>query len=134
VTFCVQGELVGATRIGHPAPVPLVDITYDARIDEPRLRRLAALLEEIVPHAVDCPEEPVVGPPAAGDLEIRFHPRGALDVGDLSLVVEVRTKRFESRVENAQQRADMIREHLSPLAVGPVGVWLVLHDGAWSQT
>jgi len=51
--------------------VPLVDVTHDDTIDERRLRRLAELLPEIVAEAVDCPEEPWIGPPRAGDLEIR---------------------------------------------------------------
>lgn len=113
--------------------VPLVDVTYDESIDEQRLRMLVHLLEDVVPRAIACPEEPLVGPPALGDLEIRLHPKSASDVGELSVVVEVRTKRFESRVEDAQQRADSIRERLSTLPIGHVGVWLILLDGAWSQ-
>ena len=113
--------------------MPLIDITHDARADEQQLRKLAEVLADVVPVAVDCPEEPLVGPPGVGDLEIRFHPKGALDVGELSVTVEIRTKRYESRARNAQDRADMVRQRLSEPDLPSVGVWLVLLDGAWSQ-
>jgi hypothetical protein len=119
--------------IGQCALVPLIDVTFSERIKPDQLRTLGELLSEVVPRAVDCPEDPFVGPPAMGDLEIRFHRKGALDVGELSVVVEVRTKRFESRVQDAQQRAETIRRGLSTLSIGPIGVWLVLLDGAWTQ-
>jgi hypothetical protein len=50
------------------------------------------------------------------------------------VVVEVRTKRFESRMADRQRRADLIRDRLVDLDVGTVGVWLTLVDGAWSQS
>jgi hypothetical protein len=81
---------------GQSAPVPLVDVTYNSVIDAHQLGRLAALLEDVVPRAVDCPEEPLTGPPGVGDLEIRFHPKAELDVGELGIIVEVRTKPFET--------------------------------------
>lgn len=84
--------------------------------------------------AVECPEEPIEGPLATGDLEVRFHPRGVHDVGDLALVIEVRTKHLDSRSANVRARADLIRDAVAGLTIGPVGVWLVLVEGAWSQT
>jgi len=36
-----------------------------------------------------------------------------LDVGDLDVVIEVRTKRFEHRVQDKQRRADLICDRLS---------------------
>lgn len=125
--------LVGPTSVRQSASVPLIDVTYDERIDDQQLRRLADVLADVVPVAVECPEEPLVGPPGPGDLEIRFHRKCVHDVGDLSVTVEVRTKRFESRTHDAQHRADMIQRRLATLGLGPVGVWLVLLDGAWSQ-
>jgi hypothetical protein len=67
-------------------------------------------------------------------LEIRFRRKSQLDVGDLDIVIEVRTKLFEDRVQNKQQRADLIRDRLSSLPLGQVGVWLILSEGAWSQS
>ncbi len=113
--------------------VPLVDVTYDRTIGESDLRRLAECLPDLVAEAVDCPEEPWTGPADAGDIEIRFHGRSDFDVGELSVVVEVRTKFFDSRVEDKQRRVDLIRDRLSRLGLVHVGVWLILVEGAWSQ-
>ena len=55
-------------------------------------------------------------------------------MGDLDVVIEVRTKLFEHRMHDKQQRADLIRDRLSRLPLGQIGVWLILSDGAWSQS
>lgn len=114
--------------------MPLVDVTYDDTFDEQLLRRLGDLLPDIVAEAVDCPEEPWAGAPGPGDIEIRFRRKGNLDVGELSLVVEVRTKLFDSRVGDKQRRSDLIRDRLSSFHRGQIGVWLILAEGAWSQS
>ena len=49
-------------------------------------------------------------------------------------MIEIRTKLFEHRVQDKQQRADLIRDRLSSLPLGQIGVWLILSDGAWSQS
>ena len=69
-----------------------------------------------------------------GDIEFRFREKFPLDVGDLDVVIEVRTKLFEHRVQDMQRRADLIRDRLSTLPLGQVGVWLILCEGAWSQS
>jgi hypothetical protein len=114
--------------------MPLIDVTYDERMDEEVLRRLGELLPAVVGEAVECPEDPLAGPVQPGDIEIRFRKKSPLDVGDLDVVVEVRTKLFEHRVQDKQRRADLIRDRLSLLPLGQVGVWLILCEGAWSQT
>ena len=119
---------------GHHPNVPLVDVSYDPRLTSADLARIADVLRAVVPLAVECPEEPIVGPLAVGDLEIRFRPRGVDDVGDLVAVIEVRTRRLASRLANAQRRADLIRDQLADLSIGPFGVWLTLIEGGWSQT
>jgi SAM-dependent methyltransferase len=95
--------------------------------------RLGKLLPDVVSEAVECPEEPWTGPAEPGDIEIRFRKKSPLDVGDLDVVIEVRTKLFEHRVQDKQRRADLIRDRLSILALGQIGVWLILSEGAWSQ-
>jgi hypothetical protein len=55
-------------------------------------------------------------------------------VGGLDVVIEVRTKLSGHRVLDKQRRADVIRERLSGLPLGQVGVWLILCEGAWSQS
>jgi hypothetical protein len=37
-------------------------------------------------------------------------------------------------VRDKQRRADLIRDRLSTLALGQIGVWLILSEGAWSQS
>ena len=69
-----------------------------------------------------------------GDIEIRFHRRSDLDVGALRVVVEVRMRMLGARLADGQRRADLIRDHVRTLGLGPVGVWLILVEGAWSQT
>lgn len=114
--------------------MPLIDVTYDGNVDEKVLRRLGELLPDAVSEAVECPEEPWTGPPRPGDIEIRFRQKSPLDVSELDVVIEVRTKLFGSRVRDKQRRADLIRGRLAGLALGQVGVWLILAEGAWSQS
>ena len=69
--------------------VRLIDVTYDESVGDDALRRpLADALTDAVAAEVDCPEEPLIGPPGPGDIETRFRPKGPADVGDLALVVE----------------------------------------------
>jgi hypothetical protein len=55
-------------------------------------------------------------------------------VGDLDVVIEARTKLFEHRVRDKQRRPDLIRDRLSALPLGQIGVWLILSESAWSQS
>jgi hypothetical protein len=115
--------------------VPLIDVTYDSSVSEDSLRRLGEVLPAIVSEAVDCPEEPWIGPPAAGDIEIRFCAKSAPDVGELNCVVEVRTKLFPSRERDKHRRVRLIRDRLSStVEIERLGVWLILSEGAWAQT
>jgi hypothetical protein len=114
--------------------MPLIDVTSDATVDEKVPRRLGELLPDVVAEAVDCPEEPWIGPAEPGDQEIRFRKKSQLDAGELDVVIEVRTKLFERRARDKQRRVDLIRDRLSSLPFGEVGVWLILSEGALSQT
>lgn len=113
--------------------MPLIDITHDPSVDEAVLRRLVSALPDLVAEAVNCPEEPWIGPPEPGDIEIRFRERSRLDVGELSVVIEVRTKLFPSRVGDKQRRADLLRDGILALNLDSFGVWLILAEGAWAQ-
>ncbi len=116
-------------------PVPIIEVTYDDTIREDELHRLLDLLPDVVAEGVACPEEPWVGPPLKGDFQVRFHRKSALDSFDLNCVIEVRTKLFPSRRRDKQERADRMREQLGQqLDLGDIGLWLVLSDGAWSQS
>ena len=115
--------------------MPLVEVTYDSTISTESLRRLGEVLPSIVAASVDCPDEPWIGPPADGDIEIRFRPRGEFDIGQLNCVIEVKTKLFASREDDKQRHVDLIRNQLSAsLELGKLGVWLNLLEGAWAQT
>ena len=114
--------------------MPLIDVTYHHSVPDRELRRLADLLPDVVAQAVECPEEPWTGTAEVGDIEIRFRPKSAHDIGGLRVTVEVRTRRLEGRVADDQRRADLIRDRLSGVVDGPIGVWLMLIEGAWSQT
>jgi hypothetical protein len=113
--------------------VPLVDVIHDDTLNGQLLRRLGEVLPDMVAEAVDCPEEPWIAPPDEGDLEVRFRRKGEFDVGALNLVVEVRTRLLDSRIADKQRRADLIRDRLSTLGLGSIGVWLILAEGAWAQ-
>ena len=115
--------------------MPLVDVTYGAGMPQAALKRLAEVLPTAVAEAVDCQEEPWVGPPGVGDMEVRFHPKGPLDVGELACVVEVRTKLLPSRLPDKQPRADRLASRLIEAVpeTRPLGVWLILCEGAWAQ-
>jgi hypothetical protein len=88
--------------------MPLIDVTYGGTMGEEVLRRLGELLPDVVGEAVECPEEPSTGPVQPGDIEIRFRKKSALDVGELDVVIEVRTKLFEHRVEDKQRQAEWL--------------------------
>lgn len=114
--------------------MPIVDVTHGSGIGEEGLERLLQTLPHAVSRAVECPEEPHDGHLQPGDVEIRVRARGAHDVSGLDVVVEVRSKWFESRAANRQERCDRLRDDLVA-ALGPhsVGVYLSLPVAAWSQ-
>jgi hypothetical protein len=85
-------------------------------------------------EAARLAEESRIGPAQPGDIEMRFRKKSQLDVGDLDVVIEVRTKLFDHRVRDKQRRADLIRDRMSSLPLRRVGVWLILCEGAWSQS
>ncbi len=106
---------------GHTECVPLIDITFHNSVDHQTLRQLGELLPDAVAEAVECPEEPWTGPAEPGDIEIRFREKSPLDVGDLAVVIEVRTKLFPSPVEDKQRRVDLLRDRLADLKVDRLG-------------
>lgn len=114
---------------------PLVDVTFGPRVEEEQIALLAEVLPHAVSAAVECPEEPYDGSLRVGDVEVRFRARGPLDVGELDLLIEVRSKWFASRADNRQERCDAICRAVLD-AVGPiqVGIYLSLPVAAWSQS
>lgn len=92
------------------------------------------MLPHAVSVAVECPEEPYDGNLQPGDVELRFHPRGPFDSSGMDLVVEVRSKWFESRATNRQDRVDGLCEAVEEVTgLGEIGVYLSLPVAAWAQ-
>ncbi|WP_327287775.1 hypothetical protein [Streptomyces sp. NBC_01198] len=114
--------------------MPLVDITYPHSVAGSKLRELGSVLPHLVSRAVECPEEPYDGDLQPGDVEIRFRRRDPLDPGGLDLVIEVRTKWFESRAADRQERVDRLhRDILTTTGLQNFGIYLSLTSAAWSQ-
>ncbi|MFD0890303.1 hypothetical protein ACFQ08_37660 [Streptosporangium algeriense] len=114
--------------------MPLVEVTYRPDVAEARLRELGEVLPHLVSVAVECPEEPYDGDLQPGDVEIRFRPLGPLDRVGLDVVIEVRSKWFESRAVNRQERVDDLHEAIgAATGLTDFGVYLSLPVAAWSQ-
>jgi len=114
--------------------MPIVEVTYAATLPQERLTSLMRVLPRAVSLAVECPEEPYDGKLQPGDVDLRMRPRGPDDTGGLDVVVEVRSKWFESRAENRQQRCDQLYDTVAEAAgTSSVGVYLSLPVAAWSQ-
>ncbi|WP_137294630.1 hypothetical protein [Nocardioides dongxiaopingii] len=114
--------------------MPIVEVTHDPHLPTDRIRDLAAALPHAVSVAVECPEEPYDGVLRAGDVEVRFRPRGAHDSGGLEVVVEVRSKWFASRAETRQERCERLCDDVVEAAgTASVGVYLSLPVAAWAQ-
>ncbi len=92
------------------------------------------MLPHAVSVAVQCPEEPYDGNLQPGDVELRFRPHGPFDSIGMDLVVEVRSKWFESRAANRQERVDgLCRAVGEATGLREVGVYLSLPIAAWAQ-
>ncbi|QNP75065.1 hypothetical protein IAG44_40430 [Streptomyces roseirectus] len=114
--------------------MPLVEITYAPGVSEDVLRRLGVVLPHLVSVAVECPEEPYDGDLGPGDVELRFRELGPFDRSGLDVVIEVRSKWFESRAGNRQERVDGLHEGIAEATgLEEFGVYLSLPVAAWAQ-
>ncbi|POX38068.1 hypothetical protein C3486_25110 [Streptomyces sp. Ru73] len=114
--------------------MPLVEVTHAPHVPEATLRELGAVLPHLVSLAVECPEEPYDGDLQPGDVEIRFRRLGPLDRCGLDVVIEVRSKWFESRAGNRQERTDRLHTDIAAATgLRDFGVYLSLPVAAWSQ-
>ncbi|MFG2226266.1 hypothetical protein [Streptomyces sp. NPDC048644] len=114
--------------------MPLIEVTYAPTVAEPQLRELGSVLPHLVSEAVECPEEPYDGDLQPGDVEIRFRKLGPLDRCGLDIVIEVRSKWFESRAANRQERVDALHDAIgAATGLSDFGVYLSLPVAAWSQ-
>ena len=114
--------------------MPLVEVTYSSDVSEPELRELASVLPHLVSVAVECQEEPYDGDLGPGDVEIRFRALGPFDRSGLDVVIEVRSKWFESRADDRQERTDHLHAAIADATgLEDLGVYLSLPVAAWSQ-
>ncbi len=114
--------------------MPIVDVAYTSAVGEEQLVRLVQALPHAVSLAVECPEEPYDGTLRAGDVVVRSRPLGPHDIGGLDFVVEVRSKWFESRARDRQERCDRLCAALvEAVGTSSIGVYLALPSAAWSQ-
>ncbi|MFF4413010.1 hypothetical protein ACFYY8_10800 [Streptosporangium sp. NPDC001559] len=114
--------------------MPLVEITHRPDIAETKLRELGEVLPHLVSVAVECPEEPYDGDLQPGDVEIRFRALGSLDRCGLDVVIEIRSKWFESRAADRQERVDGLHGAVAAATgLTDFGVYLSLPVAAWSQ-
>ncbi len=115
--------------------MPLVEVTYAPVVSEQILAKLADALAHLVSIAVQCPEEPYDGDLRPGDVEIRFRQLGPLDRSGLDIVIEVRSKWFESRARNRQDRVDQLHcDVAAATGLENFGIYLALPVAAWAQS
>ncbi|MFE0172201.1 hypothetical protein ACFWZ2_07770 [Streptomyces sp. NPDC059002] len=114
--------------------MPLVEITYAPQVADDTLRQLGSVLPHLVSVAVECPEEPYDGDLQPGDVEVRFRPLGPFDRSGLDFVIEIRSKFFESRAADRQERVDKLYDSIAA-ATGQsdFGIYLSLPVAAWAQ-
>lgn len=114
--------------------MPLVEVTHAPGLGAAALDRLAGVLPHAVSLAVACPEEPYDGDLQPGDVEVRFRAGGPRDVRGLDVVVEVRSKWFESRAADRDERCERLCAALvEALGSTSVGVYLALPVAGWAQ-
>ncbi|MET8983599.1 hypothetical protein ABZX85_49370 [Streptomyces sp. NPDC004539] len=114
--------------------MPLVEITYAPHVAPEVLRELGDVLPHLVSVAVECPEEPYDGDLRPGDVELRFRVLGPFDRSGLDVVIEVRSKWFESRAVDRQERVDGLYEAVAEATgLREFGVYLSLPVAAWAQ-
>ncbi|QLY30314.1 hypothetical protein [Nocardia huaxiensis] len=115
--------------------MPLVEVTYAPHVPDSTLRTLGDVLPHLVSLAVECPEEPYDGDLQPGDVEIRFRPLGPFDRSGMDAVIEIRSKFFESRAGNRQERIDLLHERIEDAtSLENFGIYLSMPVAAWAQS
>lgn len=114
------------------AAMPIVTINHKAAASLPELEKLRQALPEIVSRAVECPEEPYDGALKPGDISM-IAAASLAATEPLDYMIEIRTRRTDSRSANLQERSNAIRSALEALGLRNFGVWLQLQEAAWAQ-
>src|SRR5690606_26603244 len=116
--------------------MPIVDVTCSDRVSSKTKRALGDRLPELVSEAVECEAEPYDRQLRPGDVTLRFHDFGPWDRTGVDILIEVKSKWFDDRARNRQDRADTILHGLTDLAADEifVGVYLTMPVAAWAQS
>lgn len=115
--------------------MPLVEVTYGPGVADAVLWQLGRELPHLISVAVECPEEPYDRNLQPGDVEIRFRALGPFDRSGLNAVIEVRSKFFDSRAANRQERCDLLHRLIEEATeLTDFGVYLALPIAAWAQS
>lgn len=109
-------------------------MTHRPDLPEAVLLELGARLPHLVSVAVECPEEPYDHELRPGDVEVRFRPWGRFDRCGVDVVIEVRSKYFDSRAGNRQERCDELLTELEKFIDAEIGIYLSLPVAAWAQS
>lgn len=114
--------------------MPIVEVTHDPLIATALLRTPAETLPNAVSLAVECPEEPYDGMLQAGDVKIRFRPRGPHDSVGWTSSSRCGRSGSPSRAVTRQERCDQLRDAVVEVSgTREVGVYLSLPVAAWAQ-
>src|SRR6059058_5224955 len=96
--------------------MPIVTVSHKEAASLTELGELRRALPEIVSRAVECPEEPYDGELKRGDINMivsaSLAPSERLDY-----VIDIRTRRTDSRSGNLQERSEAIRSALEALGL-----------------
>lgn len=115
--------------------MPLVEVTFRPGTPPEVLKALAAKLPHEVSLAVASADEPYDGDLRPGDVEVRFRELGTLDVSEMDIVVEIRSKWAADRESTAQDRVDALCARLKELSgIARIGVYMTMPPAAWAQT
>jgi hypothetical protein len=112
--------------------MPIVTINHKEPAVLSELAKLRESLPEIVSRAVECPEEPYDGTLKPGDINM-IVTASLAPTEPLDYVIEIRTRRTDTRSVNLEDRSDAIRSALGELGLRNFGVWLQLQEAAWAQ-
>jgi hypothetical protein len=111
--------------------MPIIAINHKEAASTPELEKLRTVLPEIVSRAVECPKEPYDGVLKPGDINM-IVTASLAPTEPLDYVIEIRTRRTESRSANLQERSDAVSTAVRKLGLSNFGVWLQLQDAAWA--
>lgn len=116
--------------------MPIIEVTCSDRVVPESRRALAERLPHLVSVAVACEAEQYDGNLKPGDVILRFHEAGPWDSQGVDVLIEVKSKWFEDRARNRQERVDVILHGIRDVAADEIliGVYFTMPMAAWAQS